>query len=160
MADAIVIENLTKKFGTREAVKSLTLSIGQSEIFGLLGPNGSGKTTLIRMLCGLLRPTSGRALVGGYDIAREPEQIKRSIGYVSQKFSLYPDLSVRENLDFFGDVYRVPARDASSGICSSSWRSKARRCSSPRTTWMKRNAARRRPTSITASCSSAAIRTR
>ncbi len=112
MADAIVIENLTKKFGTREAVKSLTLSIGQGEIFGLLGPNGSGKTTLIRMLCGLLSPTSGRALVGGYDIAREPEQIKRSIGYVSQKFSLYPDLSVRENLDFFGDVYRVPARDA------------------------------------------------
>jgi len=112
MADAIVIENLTKKFGTREAVKSLTMSIREAEIFGLLGPNGSGKTTLIRMLCGLLTPTSGRALVGGYDIAREPEQIKRSIGYVSQKFSLYPDLSVQENLDFFGDVYRVPASEA------------------------------------------------
>src|SRR5512147_1406609 len=107
MADAIIIENLTKKFGNREAVKSLTMAVGQGEIFGMLGPNGSGKTTLIRMLCGLLNPTSGRALVGGYDISREPEQIKRSIGYVSQKFSLYPDLSVRENLDFFGDVYRV-----------------------------------------------------
>jgi ABC-2 type transport system ATP-binding protein len=112
MPDAIVIENLTKKFGTREAVKSLTMSVRAGEIFGLLGPNGSGKTTLIRMLCGLLTPTSGRALVGGFDIAREPEQIKRSIGYVSQRFSLYPDLSVQENLDFFGDVYRVPAAEA------------------------------------------------
>ena len=112
MANAIEIDNLTKRFGTREAVKNLTLSIGKSEIFGMLGPNGSGKTTLIRMLCGLLSPTSGRALVGGYDIAREPEQIKRSIGYVSQKFSLYPDLTVRENLDFFGDVYGVPTTQA------------------------------------------------
>jgi drug efflux transport system ATP-binding protein len=112
MADAIVIENLTKKFGNREAVKNLTMAVGQGEIFGMLGPNGSGKTTLIRMLCGLLSPTSGRALVGGYDIVREPEQIKRSIGYVSQKFSLYPDLSVRENLDFFSDVYRVPGQEA------------------------------------------------
>jgi ABC-2 type transport system ATP-binding protein len=112
MPDAIVIENLTKRFGDREAVKPLTLSIGQSEIFGMLGPNGSGKTTLIRMLCGLLAPTSGRATVGGYDIAREPEQIKRSIGYVSQRFSLYPDLTVRENLDFFSDVYTVPANKA------------------------------------------------
>jgi ABC-2 type transport system ATP-binding protein len=112
MPNAIEIENLTKRFGTREAVKSLTLNIGQSEIFGMLGPNGSGKTTLIRMLCGLLSPTSGRALVGGYDIAREPEQIKRSIGYVSQRFSLYPDLTVRENLDFFSDVYGVPTGEA------------------------------------------------
>ncbi len=112
MANAIVIENLTKRFGTREAVKSLTLSIGVGEIFGMLGPNGSGKTTLIRMLCGLLSPTSGRAVVGGYDIAREPEQIKRSIGYVSQRFSLYPDLTVRENLNFFSDVYGVPASEA------------------------------------------------
>ena len=112
MPDAIVIENLTKRFGDREAVKRLTLSIGQSEIFGMLGPNGSGKTTLIRMLCGLLAPTSGRATVGGYDVAREPEQIKRSIGYVSQRFSLYPDLTVRETLDFFSDVYAVPASTA------------------------------------------------
>jgi ABC-2 type transport system ATP-binding protein len=112
MADAIVIEHLTRRFGSREAVKNLTLSIGQGEIFGLLGPNGSGKTTLIRMLCGLLAPSSGRALVGGYDIAREPEQIKRTIGYVSQRFSLYPDLSVGENLDFFSAVYAVPAAAA------------------------------------------------
>ncbi|HUI24987.1 MAG TPA: ABC transporter ATP-binding protein [Candidatus Kryptonia bacterium] len=112
MADAIVVENLTKRFGSREAVKNLSLSIGEGEIFGLLGPNGSGKTTLIRMLCGLLEPTSGRATVGGYDVAREPEQIKRTIGYVSQRFSLYPDLTIRENLNFFGDVYRVPANDA------------------------------------------------
>src|SRR5438874_316281 len=109
MADAIVIENLTKSFGSRAAVKSLSLSIGEGEIFGMLGPNGSGKTTLIRMLCGLLSPTSGRAMVGGYDIATEPEQIKRSIGYVSQRFSLYPDLTIRENMNFFGDVYGVPA---------------------------------------------------
>src|SRR5438093_8243004 len=107
MADAIVIENLTKSFAATEAVKRLNLRIREGDIFGLLGPNGSGKTTLIRMLCGLLAPTSGRAVVGGYDIAREPEEIKRSIGYVSQKFSLYPDLSVRENLNFFGDVYAV-----------------------------------------------------
>jgi ABC-2 type transport system ATP-binding protein len=113
MPDAIIVENLTKKFGTREAVKSLNLNIPQGEIFGLLGPNGSGKTTLIRMLCGLLAPTSGRAVVGGYDIARESEQIKRTIGYVSQKFSLYPDLSVQENLDFFSDVYAVPGADGS-----------------------------------------------
>jgi len=112
MADAIIIENLSKRFGDREAVKNLTLSIGEGEIFGMLGPNGSGKTTLIRMLCGLLAPTSGRALVGGFDIARQPEQIKRSIGYVSQKFSLYPDLSVQENLDFFSDVYAVPLQEA------------------------------------------------
>jgi ABC-2 type transport system ATP-binding protein len=112
MADAIIIENLSKRFGDREAVKNLSLSIGEGEIFGMLGPNGSGKTTLIRMLCGLLAPTSGRAIVGGFDIARQPEQIKRSIGYVSQKFSLYPDLSVQENLDFFSDVYAVPLQEA------------------------------------------------
>ena len=114
MADAIVIENLTKSFAATEAVKRLNLRIREGDIFGLLGPNGSGKTTLIRMLCGLLAPTSGRAVVGGYDIAREPEQIKRSIGYVSQKFSLYPDLSVRENLDFFGDVYAVATHESES----------------------------------------------
>src|SRR5882724_1669886 len=114
MADAIVIEDLTKSFGSTEAVKRLNLRIREGDIFGLLGPNGSGKTTLIRMLCGLLAPTSGRAVVGGYDVAREPEQIKRHIGYVSQKFSLYPDLSVRENLDFFGDVYAVAAHESES----------------------------------------------
>ena len=108
----IVAEQLTKRFGTRVAVDGVDLSIGRGEIFGLLGPNGSGKTTIIRMLCGVLRPSSGRALVGGFDVAREPEQVKRSIGYVSQKFSLYPDLTVRENIDCYGEAYRVPAREA------------------------------------------------
>jgi drug efflux transport system ATP-binding protein len=112
MSEAIVIERLTKRFGTREAVSDLSLSIRKAEIFGLLGPNGSGKTTLMRMLCGLLAPTSGRAWVGGYDIVHEGERLKRSIGYVAQKFSLYPDLTVRENLDFFADVYAVRAKDA------------------------------------------------
>src|SRR5438093_8479999 len=107
MADAIVIENLTKSFAATEAVKRLNLRIREGDIFGLLGPNGSGKTTLIRMLCGLLSPTSGRATVGGCDIMRDAEQVKRIIGYVSQRFSLYPDLTIRENLDFFGDVYGV-----------------------------------------------------
>lgn len=111
MRDVIIVENLTKRFGSREAVKSLSLSIRQGEIFGLLGPNSSGKTTLVRMLCGLLAPTSGRALVGGYDIVREPERIKRAIGYVAQRFSLYPDLTVHENLDFFSAVYGVPAAE-------------------------------------------------
>lgn len=108
MADAIIIEDLTKRFGDREAVKRLTMRVGEGEIFGLLGPNGSGKTTLIRMLCGLLGPTSGRAIVGGFDVETQPEQIKRTIGYVAQRFSLYPDLTIQENLDFFGDVYQVP----------------------------------------------------
>ena len=110
MAGAIIIDDLTRSFGDRVAVSHVTLDIDKGEIFGLLGPNGSGKTTLIRMLCGVLSPTSGSATVGGCDIGREPEQVKRRIGYVAQKFSLYPDLTVQENLDFFGDVYDV-ARD-------------------------------------------------
>jgi ABC-2 type transport system ATP-binding protein len=108
MPDAIVIDDLTRAFGDRVAVSHVSFTVGAGEIFGLLGPNGSGKTTLIRMLCGLLAPTSGHATVGGHDIARAPEQVKRAIGYVSQKFSLYPDLTIQENLDFFGDVYDVP----------------------------------------------------
>jgi ABC-type multidrug transport system ATPase subunit len=112
MAHAIVTEKLSKHFGRRRAVDEVDLAIEEGQVFGLLGPNGSGKTTIIRMLCGVLTPTSGRATVGGSDVAREPEAVKRKIGYMSQKFSLYPDLSVRENLDFYGDAYQVPRRAA------------------------------------------------
>jgi len=112
MADAVVAEDLTKKFRSRVAVDRVNVSIREGEIFGLLGPNGSGKTTMIRMLCGVLAPSGGRALVGGYDVGREPEKVKRVIGYVSQKFSLYPDLTVQENLDFYGDLYGVPTAAA------------------------------------------------
>jgi ABC-type multidrug transport system ATPase subunit len=104
-ANAIELESLTRRFGTLTAVDSLTFSVARGTIFGFLGPNGSGKSTCIRMLCGLLEPTSGTARVNGFDIRREPEQVKRSIGYMSQSFSLYRDLTVSENLDFFGGIY-------------------------------------------------------
>jgi ABC-2 type transport system ATP-binding protein len=97
--------NLTKVFGNFTAVDGVTLSIAKGEIFGLLGPNGAGKSTTIRMLCGLLTPTSGSGWVGDFDIAREPEKVRENIGYMSQKFSLYKDLTVAENLKFFGGVY-------------------------------------------------------
>jgi ABC-2 type transport system ATP-binding protein len=113
MEPVVLAEKLSKRFGRIQAVKAVDLEVQPGEVFGLLGPNGSGKTTLIRMLCGLLQPTSGRAMVGGFDVTREPELVKRSIGYVSQKFSLYPDLTVEENIDFFADVYRVDALEAS-----------------------------------------------
>jgi ABC-type multidrug transport system ATPase subunit len=97
--------SLTRRFGPVLAVDSLDLSIRRGEIFGFLGPNGAGKTTTIRMLCGILQPSAGRASVLGYDIASEPEAIKRRIGYVSQQFGLYSDLTVEENLDFYADLY-------------------------------------------------------
>jgi len=108
----IVARGLTRRFGERVAVDQVDLAIAEGEIFGLLGPNGSGKTTIIRMLCGVLTPTAGSAHVSGHDIATDAERVKKVIGYVSQKFSLYPDLTVRENLDFFGDAYEVPRREA------------------------------------------------
>ena len=113
MEPVIVAEKLNKRFGRIQAVKGIDLEVQPGEVFGLLGPNGSGKTTLIRMLCGLLQPSSGRGMVSGFDITRDPEQVKRSIGYVSQKFSLYPDLTVDENIDFFADVYGVRRVEAS-----------------------------------------------
>ena len=88
----------------------MTFDVARGEILGFLGANGAGKTTIIRMLCGLLSPTSGRATVGGFDVARQSEQVKCSIGYMSQKFSLYPDLTVAENLTFFGGVYGIPTQ--------------------------------------------------
>jgi ABC-2 type transport system ATP-binding protein len=108
---AVVAEGLTKKFGAFTAVDRLDLSIATGEVVGFIGPNGAGKSTTIRLLCGLLRPTAGRASVAGFDVAREPEAVRAHIGYMSQKFSLYPDLTVRENLRFFGGLYRVPRGD-------------------------------------------------
>ena len=104
---AVEVINLTKKFGDFTAVNGVTFNIQRGEIFGFLGPNGAGKTTTIRMLLGLLRPTSGQAAVLGYDIVRQPEEIRRHIGYMSQRFSLYNDLTVGENLDFYGRTYGV-----------------------------------------------------
>lgn len=116
MAAVITAENLTRKFGDVTAVDSVNLQIEEGDIFGFLGPNGSGKTTLIRMLCGILRPTAGRATVLGYDTVRETEQIKYSIGYMSQRFSLYGDLTVLENLKFYARVYGLRSTRATQRI--------------------------------------------
>ncbi len=104
---AVVVENLVKRFGDFVAVDHISLQVGRGEIFGFLGPNGAGKSTAIRILCGLLRPTAGRATVGGFDVAAQPEEVRQRIGYMSQKFSLYDDLTVEENLDFYGGIYGV-----------------------------------------------------
>jgi ABC-2 type transport system ATP-binding protein len=102
---SIVVEGLGRRFGDFIAVRDVSFHVEKGEIFGYLGANGAGKSTTIRMLSGLLEPTSGRALVAGHDIARAPDKVKASIGYMSQKFSLYLDLTVRENLEFFGGIY-------------------------------------------------------
>jgi len=104
---AVDVHNLTKRFGNFTAVDGVTFSIRSGEIFGFLGPNGAGKTTTIRILLGLLRPTSGRATVLGFDVERQPERVRKHIGYMSQRFSLYDDLTVGENLDFYGRTYGV-----------------------------------------------------
>ncbi len=104
---AVEVENLTKTFGDFTAVDGVTFRIKRGEIFGFLGPNGAGKTTTIRMLLGLLRPTDGRATVLGYDVERQAEEVRKNIGYMSQRFSLYEDLTVSENLDFYGRTYGV-----------------------------------------------------
>lgn len=103
--NVIEATGLTRQFGTFTAVDHITFSVGQGEIFGFLGANGAGKTTAMRMLCGLLHPTSGKGFVAGYDIYTQTEQIKRNIGYMSQKFSLYNDLEVWENIRLFGGIY-------------------------------------------------------
>jgi ABC-2 type transport system ATP-binding protein len=105
---AVEIRDLVKTFGTFVAVDHVSLQVRKGEIFGFLGPNGAGKSTTIRMLCGLLTPTSGSASVNGLDVATEPEAIRKCIGYMSQKFSLYDDLTVEENIDFFTGMYGVP----------------------------------------------------
>jgi ABC-2 type transport system ATP-binding protein len=106
---AIFTRGLTKKFGAFTAVDQLDLDIETGEVVGFIGPNGAGKSTTIRLLCGLLRPSAGAARVAGFDIARQAEAVRAHIGYMSQKFSLYADLTVRENLRFFAGLYRVPA---------------------------------------------------
>jgi ABC-2 type transport system ATP-binding protein len=106
----IDVTGINKHFGDKHVVKDLALQVRQGEIFGFLGPNGSGKTTSIRMLCGLLTPDSGSGTCLGYDINREPDKIKRNVGYMTQRFSLYEDLTIRENLDFMARMYHMPQR--------------------------------------------------
>lgn len=105
MEDSIVIRHLVKRFGNFTAVDDISFEVHKGEIFGFLGANGAGKTTAMRILCGLSIPTSGEGSVAGCDIVKEPEKIKRHIGYMSQKFSLYPDLKVWENIELFGGIY-------------------------------------------------------
>ena len=109
-ANSVVIEGLVKKFGDFVAVDHLNLTVQRGEVFGFLGPNGAGKSTTIRMLCGLLKPTSGHATVAGFDVGRNPDDVRQNIGYMSQKFSLYNDLRVIENIRFFAGLYTVPAK--------------------------------------------------
>lgn len=107
----IYAENLTKKFGSFTAVDSISFSVNKGEIFGFLGANGAGKTTAIRMLCGLSTPTSGKATVAGFDVFKQTENIKKNIGYMSQKFSLYEDLTVKENITFYGGIYGLSNKE-------------------------------------------------
>ncbi len=107
----IVTENLTRRFKGVTVVDGLSLAVRRGEIFGLVGPDGAGKTTTIRMLCAILDPTEGRARVAGFDTVRDSEQIKKRIGYMAQRFNLYGDLSVAENLDFFADIFQVSGRE-------------------------------------------------
>ena len=109
MPYAVEVRDLVKTFGKFVAVDHVSLQVSKGEIFGFLGPNGAGKSTTIRILCGLLQPTSGSATVNGFDVARQPEDVRRNLGYMSQKFSLYDDLTVEENIDFFSGIYGVPA---------------------------------------------------
>ena len=106
---AIVVDNLTKTFGDFVAVDHVSFDVRKGEVFGFLGSNGAGKSTTIRMLCGLLKPTSGTAHVGGIEVGRDPEGVKRRIGYMSQRFSLYEQLTVDQNIRFFGGIYGLDA---------------------------------------------------
>jgi len=105
---AISLRGLTRRFGDVAAVDGLTFDVAPGELFGLVGPDGAGKTTTLRMLAGVLRPTGGDALMGGVSVARDPEGVKHRIAYMSQRFGLYTDLTVRENIDFYADLYQVP----------------------------------------------------
>jgi len=112
----IDVQSVSKDFGTFHALDDITLQVPRGEIFGLLGPNGSGKSTLIRILCGLLVPTAGRATVDGFDVESQGEEVRQHIGYVSQAFSLYRDLTVQENLDFFSSIYRLKGAERAERI--------------------------------------------
>jgi ABC-2 type transport system ATP-binding protein len=109
--NSIEVRGLTKKFGKFVSVDDISFNVKHGEIFGFLGANGAGKSTTIRMLCGILEPTSGDAFVGGFSITKNPDKVKQNIGYMSQRFSLYNDLAVEENLDFFGGVYNMHDTD-------------------------------------------------
>lgn len=108
---AIISENLTKKFGNFTAVDNISFEVERGEIFGFLGANGAGKTTAMRMLCGLSKPTSGKGEVAGFDIEKHPEDVKKSIGYMSQKFALYEDMKVWENLRLYAGIYGIPEKE-------------------------------------------------
>ncbi len=110
MSDAIVIEHLVKRYAERNVVDDVSLRVASGSVFGFLGPNGSGKTTTIKMLCGLVHPTSGRASVVGHDVVSDGDAVRRSIGYMAQGFALYGDLTVDENLEFYGRAYGLGAR--------------------------------------------------
>ena len=103
----VVAEKLTRKFGELTAVSNLNIEIAEGEIFALVGPDGAGKTTTLRMLCGLMNPTEGRCVVTGLDVAKSPDQVKDHIGYMAQKFGLYTDLTVAENMDFYAEIGRA-----------------------------------------------------
>ncbi|MDP2940759.1 MAG: ABC transporter ATP-binding protein, partial [Candidatus Omnitrophota bacterium] len=108
---AVSVQKLEKKFGDFIAVNRIDFEVKQGEIFGFLGPNGAGKSTTIRMLCGIITPTSGSGQVGGYDILKEQHSIKEHIGYMSQRFSLYDDLTVEENINFYSGIYKIPRQE-------------------------------------------------
>lgn len=108
---AVIVDNLERHFGDFIAVNKVSLKVRQGEIFGFLGPNGAGKSTTIRMLCGIITPTAGTATVVGFDAEQEAEKIKQHIGYMSQRFSLYEDLTVEENIDFYSGIYRIPGSE-------------------------------------------------
>ncbi|MDR0506730.1 MAG: ABC transporter ATP-binding protein [Dysgonamonadaceae bacterium] len=109
--EVIKVENLTKRFGSFTAVNNISFEVEKGEIFGFLGANGAGKTTAMRMLCGLSQPTSGNGTVAGYDISQQSEEVKKHIGYMSQKFALYDDLKVWENMRLYAGIYGVPRRE-------------------------------------------------